>query len=63
LVIGKVLSYMAFRSLKYSYVDKENMRGNQCGPGPETMLFSWQICGFAIWTGTPRKFVDLRFAG
>jgi hypothetical protein len=43
-------SYMIFRSLKYSYVDKEStLEANQCGSGSETMLLSLQICGFAIF--------------
>jgi hypothetical protein len=41
---------MEFRSLKYSYEGKENIRGilYHCGPGLETLLFFLQMCGFAI---------------
>jgi hypothetical protein len=69
--------YMALRSLKYSYVGKENITvdTNQCGSGSETLFFSMQICGFAICgqgqqgnvqicdlRSNHYKFTDLRFA-
>jgi hypothetical protein len=39
---------MAFRSLKYIYaVRKKKLEANQCGSESETLLFSFQICGFA----------------
>ncbi len=65
------MSYMAFCSLKYPYVGKENtLEVNQCGSESETLLLSLQICGFAICglghEGNFRinhyKFTDLRFA-
>jgi hypothetical protein len=51
MAFGTVLrqSYIAFRSLQYSYVDKENtLESNQCGSRSETLSLSLQICGFAI---------------
>jgi hypothetical protein len=67
-------SYMAFRSLNYSYVGKENMRGKPLRTWIRNTAFSWHICGFAIWRGhqgnlwiwdlrvNHYKFVDLRFS-
>jgi hypothetical protein len=69
-------SNMAFRSLKYSYVGKENIGGKPTQIWIRNIVFSLQICGFAICvlrhhghlqicymrTGTPKKFADLRLA-
>ncbi len=44
-----VLSYMAFRSLKYSHVGKENIKGKRTQIWITNIVFSLQICGFAIF--------------
>jgi hypothetical protein len=67
---------MAFRSLKYYYVGKENIRGKPAQIWIRIIVFSLQICGFVICglrhhghlricdmrTGTTKKFADLRLA-
>jgi hypothetical protein len=41
-------SYMAFRSLQYTYVGKKILEAYQCGSGSETLLFSLQIFDLRI---------------
>jgi hypothetical protein len=56
---GTVLSqsYMAFRSLKYTYVDKKVLEANQCGSGSENCCFP---CKFADLRINHYKFADFR---
>ncbi len=60
-------SYMAFRRLNYSYVGKENIRGNQCdqcGSGSEKLPFflvNLRICN--LWAGTTRKICGFAICG
>jgi hypothetical protein len=61
LVLGTVLSYMAFRRLKYSKVGKENIRGKPMRiwiGHTAFFLVNLRICD--LRTGTQRNFTDLR---
>ncbi len=51
---GTVLSYVALRSLKYSYVGKENADLDQ-----KHCFFPCNLRICDLWTRTPRKFVDV----
>jgi hypothetical protein len=48
---------MAFRSLKYTYVGRKVLEGDQCGPGSGTLSFSLQNCD--LRTCAPQIFSDL----
>jgi len=53
---------MAFRSLKYTFMGKKNMRGKPVRIWIRNTAFFLAnlICDLLTWT--PRKFADLRFA-
>ncbi len=50
-------------SIKYSYAGIENIRGKTIWIWiGKTAFFPANLPIYLLWTGTPRKFVDLRFA-